>query len=285
MANNELTLVLETEIEKLTPKLIAFNNKELMESVVATLQNYEGITYTDKQIGEAKKDRANLNAFSIALNKERIRIQKIYMTPCDLFKKQVDEVINKVTETCGKIDAQIVAYEQKEKEKKRKEILDYFDATIGDFADFVSFERIFNPRWLNVSVSIKSIKEEIDAFVQKTRGAMTTIDAFDEADRDFIRSFYFKTLDFGSAMAEYQRLKKQREDAILYKQQQEERARIEAERQEASKPKESPKIAPTSHETPRVEKMVVKFGVEGTVEEIKALKKFLTDNNIKYFAV
>ena len=58
MANNELTLVLETEIEKLTPKLIAFNNKELMESVVNTLQNYEGIVYTDKQIGEAKKDRA-----------------------------------------------------------------------------------------------------------------------------------------------------------------------------------------------------------------------------------
>lgn len=285
MANNELTLVLETEIEKLTPKLIAFNNKELMESVVNTLQNYEGIVYTDKQIGEAKKDRANLNAFSIALNKERLRIQKIYMTPCDLFKKQVDEVIGKVTETCAKIDAQIVAYEQKEKEKKRKEILDYFDATIGDFADFVSFERIFNPRWLNVSVSIKSIKEEIAAFVQKTREAMTTIDAFDEADRDFIRSFYFKTLDFGSAMAEYQRLKKQREDAILYKQQQEERARIEAERQEALKPKESPKIAYTSHETPKVEKMVVKFGVEGTVEEIKALKKFLTDNNIKYFAV
>ena len=62
-------------------------------------------------------------------------------------------------------------------------------------------------------------------------------------------------------------------------------ARLEAERQEALKPKESPKIAPTSQETPRVEKMVVKFGVEGTVEEIKALKKFLTDNNIKYFAV
>lgn len=285
MANNELTLVLETEIEKLTPKLIAFNNKELMESVVATLQNYEGITYTDEQIGEAKKDRARLNAFSLALNKERIRIQKIYMTPCDLFKKQVDEVISKVTETCGKIDAQIVAYEEKEKEKKRKEILDYYEATIGEFADFVSFERIFNQRWLNVSVSIKSIKEEIDAFIKKTREAMTTIDAFDKESRDFIRSFYFKTLDFGFAMAEYQHFKKQQEDAILYKQQQEERERLEAERQEALKPKESPKIAPTSHETPKVEKMVVKFGVEGTVEEIKALKKFLTDNNIKYFAV
>ena len=139
--------------------------------------------------------------------------------------------------------------------------------------------------WLNKNTSMKSIKEDIDALVSKTKEAMTTIDAFDEEDRDFIRSFYFRTLDFGSAMAEYQRLKKQREDAIRYKQEQEERARLEAERQEALKPKESPKIAPTGQETPKVEKMVVKFGVEGTVEEIKALKKFLTDNNIKYFAV
>ena len=285
MANNELTLVLETEIEKLTPKLIAFNNKELMESVVATLQNYEGITYTDEQIGEAKKDRARLNAFSLALNKERIRIQKIYMTPCDLFKKQVDEVINKVTETCGKIDAQIKGAEERFREEKYHAIREYFDGVIGEFKKFIPFDKVLHNEWLNKNTSMKSIKEDIDALVSQTKEAMTTIDAFDEEDRDFIRSFYFRTLDFGSAMAEYQRLKKQREEAIRYKQEQEERARLEAERQEALKPKESPKIAPTSQETPRVEKMVVKFGVEGTVEEIKALKKFLTDNNIKYFAV
>lgn len=285
MANNELTLVLETEIEKLTPKLIAFNNKELIESVVNTLQNYEGITYTDEQIGEAKKDRAKLNAFALALNKERIRIQKIYMTPCDLFKKQVDEVINKVTETCGKIDAQIKGAEEKFREEKHRAIREYFDSVIGEFATFIPFDKVLQNVWLNKNTSMKSIKEDIDALVSKTKEAMTTIDAFDETDRDFIRSFYFKTLDFGSAMAEYQRLKKQREDAIRFKREQEERERLEAERQEALKPKESPKIAPTSHETPKVEKMVVKFGVEGTMDEIKALKKFLTDNNIKYFAV
>ncbi len=285
MANNELTLVLETEIEKLTPKLIAFNNKELMESVVATLQNYEGITYTDEQIGEAKKDRAKLNAFALALNKERIRIQKIYMTPCDLFKKQVDEVISKVTETCGKIDAQIKGAEEKFREEKYHAIREYFDGVIGEFKAFIPFDKVLQNEWLNKNTSMKSIKEDIDALVSKTKEAMTTIDAFGEEDRDFIRSFYFRTLDFGSAMAEYQRLKRQREDAIRFKREQEEREKLEAERQETLKPKESPKITPTSQETPKVEKMVVKFGVEGTVEEIKALKKFLTDNNIKYFAV
>ena len=219
------------------------------------------------------------------MNDARIKIGKAYSAPYERFKSEVDEVLNRVKEVVGYIDSQITTYETNEKDKKRNLIFDYFKSVIGNFAGFISFEKIFNPRWLNVTVSMKSIKEEIDLIVSKTKEAMTTIDAFDEEDRDYVRSFYFKTLDFGSAMAEYQRLKKQREDAIRFKREQEERERLEAQRKEALKPKESHKIAPTSQETPKDEKMVVKFGVEGTVEEIKALKEFLIKNNIKYFAI
>lgn len=282
--SKQLTLILKTPVEQLIPEMLAWNNDELLANVEEKLLEYQDVIYNQTQIGQAKDDKARLNAFCKNLNDARIKIGKAYSAPYERFKSEVDEVLNRVKQVVGHIDSQITTYETNEKEKKRNLIFDYFKSVVGEFVGFINFEKIFNPRWLNVTVSMKSIKEEIDLIVSKTKEAMTTIDAFDEADRDFIRSFYFKTLDFGSAMAEYQRLKKQREDAILYKQQ-EERARIEAERQEALKPKESPKIAPTSHETPKVEKMVVKFGVEGTVEEIKALKEFLIKNKIKYFAI
>ena len=42
---NELTLRLETPIEKLVPAMIAFNNAELMEGVKARLVAYQGKTY------------------------------------------------------------------------------------------------------------------------------------------------------------------------------------------------------------------------------------------------
>lgn len=71
---NELALVLETPVEELIPKMIAFNNAELLAKVEHYLTQYEGITYDDSAIGVAKKDRTQLNSFCKALNDERIRI-------------------------------------------------------------------------------------------------------------------------------------------------------------------------------------------------------------------
>ncbi len=89
---NELTLRLETPIEKLVPAMIAFNNAELMEGVKARLVAYQGKTYDAESINEARGDRSTLNKFSKALNDERLRIKKIYTMPLDKFTKEINEV-------------------------------------------------------------------------------------------------------------------------------------------------------------------------------------------------
>lgn len=71
---NELALILKSPVEELIPKMIAWNNAELLARVEATLEQYKGVTYDDSQIATAKADRAQLNAFCKALNDERIRI-------------------------------------------------------------------------------------------------------------------------------------------------------------------------------------------------------------------
>ena len=98
---SELALVMKTPVEQLIPAMLAWNNTELMAQVEATLKQYQGLTYTDEQMGEAKKDKAALNAFIKALNDERIRIGKVYAAPYDRFKAEVDEVIATVAEAAG----------------------------------------------------------------------------------------------------------------------------------------------------------------------------------------
>ena len=73
---NELALILKSPVEELMPKMIAWNNAELLARVEATLEQYKGVTYDDSQIATAKADRAQLNAICKALNDERIRIGK-----------------------------------------------------------------------------------------------------------------------------------------------------------------------------------------------------------------
>jgi len=43
------------------PEKISFNFEELKAELTAKVQMYETLVYTDDQIVEAKKDRANLN--------------------------------------------------------------------------------------------------------------------------------------------------------------------------------------------------------------------------------
>ena len=96
---NELALILKSPVEELIPKMIAWNNAELLARVEATLEQYKGVTYDDSQIATAKADRAQLNAFCKALNDERIRIGKVYNAPYEKFKGEVDEVLQKVKGT------------------------------------------------------------------------------------------------------------------------------------------------------------------------------------------
>ena len=49
--------------------------------------------YTDDQIKNAKSDRADLNKLKKALNDERIRCEKEYMQPFNIFKAQIDGII------------------------------------------------------------------------------------------------------------------------------------------------------------------------------------------------
>lgn len=97
-----MELVLSTPIEQLAPKLIAWNNAELLAQVNKSLENYKGKVYDENSIAEAKTDRAALNNFVKSLDSERIRIGKVYAAPYEKFKKEVDEVIS-FDKICSKL--------------------------------------------------------------------------------------------------------------------------------------------------------------------------------------
>lgn len=112
-----MELVLSTPIEQLAPKLIAWNNAELLAQVNKSLENYKGKVYDENSIAEAKTDRAALNNFVKSLDSERIRIGKVYAAPYEKFKKEVDEVSSAVKSVALAIDEQVKSYETKSRKK------------------------------------------------------------------------------------------------------------------------------------------------------------------------
>lgn len=274
--SQELTLILETPVEELIPKMLNWNNQELLAMVEEKLTHYENVQYDDTTIDVAKKDRAQLNAFCKALNDERIRIGKIYSSPYDKFKSEVDGVVSRVKEVSDKINVQVQAYELKKQEEKQQSVIDYFKEVIAEFSGLIPYEKIHQAKWLNVSTSMKSIKTEIDTIITNARAAMTAIEALKSEDEETLKAFYFRTLNLSEALMENERLKQERAKM----------AELKAKQEAQTSPQvaETPKVEETPVTT-QTNTQIVKFAVEGTIEQLKALQKFLRENNIKFSAI
>ena len=205
--NKQLTFKLEHPIEELIPAMIEFNNSELLQSAEELAAQYSGTAYTEAMIPQAKEDRARLNALIKAINDERIRISKIYSEPYNLFKKQVDEVVSCLQEPVRIIGDQLNAYEAERKEKKLSELKACYEGAAADIMEFVPFERIFNEKWLNASVSFKNAVAEMDKIIDNIRNALTTIDALKSEDVTTLKAYFFRTLDLAQTLVENERLK------------------------------------------------------------------------------
>ena len=268
---------MELKINELVlPDSITFNYEELKAELSNKVQTYKAIVYDDTQIKEAKADKANLNKLKKALNDERIRLEREYMTPFNTFKAQINEIIGIIDEPVAIIDKQVKAYEDKCKEDKRAEIVAYFNTL--DKPDFVTIESIWDDKWLNASVNMKTVKEAIQAILDKVEADMGTLGALPEFSFEAIEE-YKRTLDINRAIAEGKRL------ADI------QRRKAEAEAEKAAKQEAQPapitepvaETAPVAQPEDTAEAATwVSFQALLTVPQAQMLKLFFKNNNIEY---
>ena len=77
------------------------------------------------------------------------------------------ELVGMVDKPIQLIDVQAKAFEQEKKDAKEKEIKAFFEGMIGDLKGLVSIEKIWLDRWLNATVSMASVKEDIETSVER----------------------------------------------------------------------------------------------------------------------
>lgn len=184
------------------PAEISFNFEELKQEITAKVSYYEMLTYTEDQIAEAKKDKASLNKLKKALNDERIRLEREYMKPFDVFKAQVKELCNLIDKPVALIDEQIKNVEDEKKELKKLEIGSYF--TVQPHPEWLKMTMIFNEKWLNASYKMQSIKDEITMAIAMIESNAKTLEGLEFGFEAL--DIYKRTLDMNLALSEGQRL-------------------------------------------------------------------------------
>lgn len=273
------------------PEQILFNYEELKQELTEKVSHYETLVYTDSQIKEAKADKANLNKLKKALNDERIRREKEYMQPFNDFKAKINEIISIIDKPVAVIDKQVKEYEEKQKQEKRLKIQEFFDSM--QFPDYITLERIMDDKWLNASVSMKSIQEALVEREAKEVENLLTLSSLPEFGFE-ATEVYKRSLDMNTALNEGKRLA---EIAKAKAAHEAEQARLAAEAEAMKQEREivnagdggvyvqdDDKQGFTYHEA-LPQKQWVSFKAFLSTEDALALKSFFESRNIQFEAI
>ena len=200
----ELTLVINNPDEGQFLKSIGWNKEQIKEAVVSITEQYRRLAYTEAQLQEAKADRAKLNAMKNDISARRIQVKKALLEPYEKFEAEVKEVVALIDEPIAMIDEQIVAYEERTKEEKRQALEKFFAENRAELPELITFERIFNPKWLNKSSSLSSCKNDIKKLIEDISADLAAIrSSLDERYSVYAEEFYLKReMNLSHALAE-----------------------------------------------------------------------------------
>lgn len=196
---------MELIINKQEPGAISCNYEELKANLVASVEHYKTLVYTEEQIKAAKEDRAKLNKLKQQLKDRLKEVETEFLAPFETFRAQVTDLIKIIDEPVAVIDAQIKEVETKEKNEKRDKINELFAELKKQAPPWLKLDSIYNPRWENKTFSIKNVESEIADKITEINKAIETLDSLPAFGFEAVEE-YKRTLDVNRAIAEGQRL-------------------------------------------------------------------------------
>ena len=266
---------------------------QVKEAVIARVETATSLVCTDETVKEVKKARAELNNEFKAWEEKRKEVKTAVMTPYEKFEAVYKDC---VSDTYKKADAELKAkidgVEKELKDRKAVEVKTYFAEYLASrYIDFVTFEQA----GINVtlSASIKSLKEQAKAFIDKISDDLALIDTQEHKAEILVE--YKKTLNVSTAITSVTAHFKAIEDEK--KRIEEAEARRAAEEQRLAEIRTAapePVMEPVTEVTAPVEVPVeekpqqkeqlctLRFTVTATKAKLKELKTFLNNGGYTY---
>lgn len=211
-------------------KSIDWNFDDLKKEITEKAGEYMNLVYSDDQIKEAKKDRAELNKFKKALDDKRKDVKSQVMNPYIAFETQIKELIGIVNKAVDNIDSQVKGYEEGLKQQKEEVCRKLYEKYIGDLNRIIPYEKVFNPKWLNKTYPEKAIIEDIQSLYKKVDQDLKVINTDSSKYVFEMKEEYLKEYDMAAAMSLKQRLEETERKKAAFEEQELKRKAEEAKR-------------------------------------------------------
>lgn len=192
------------ELQVIQPKgrIIQFNEEQLKQGILEKKKLYADIAYTEKTMTDARKDLATLRKDKASVDEIVKKVKKEYEKPFVEFRNRVDHITQDIDDVINQIDQVVKEFDKQKKEEKKAKIIQVYQEYIQIP---VSFDDLFNEKWLNKTYSLKKIKEEMlhfqEVFQRDMETIMETCDFKEEA-----AAVYSSTQDITKALKRDQEL-------------------------------------------------------------------------------
>ena len=252
-----------------------------IEAKIAEL-NLDNQLVTEATWKSAKDTRTMLRKELAVFEEQRKFIKEQVNAPYEAFEKAYKEHIKvHYDKADSTLKSKIDEVQNRLISDKNARIKEYFTELCQQQGiDFLIFERL--PLNITLSASDKSLKEQVAGFVSEVSKSLQLIESLSDPNefKAEVLTEYKQTLDISTAIRNAQYRKQQREAEL---------ARIEAQRvateqarlvDEARARETAPLQVPTQAK-PAPELVQTTFTVQGTREQLQALKQYIISNNIQ----
>lgn len=237
--------------------------KNLSLEIDEKLKNVDKLECNEETVKEIKKIRAEFNKEAKEFGQVKKEIKDKVLAPYNEFEKNYKEYVeNKYKNDDLILKNKIDMVETTLKEIKKVHLIEYFNQI--NEVDFIKFDDInLN---ITLSASEKSLKEEITSFCEKVKNEINSIKLLDNSEE--IMYEYKNNLDMTKSIQIVQARKKALE---------------ESKKQEVIHTEIKTSNEEIKNEIVEQEEIItVNLQVTAEVSKIKALKKFMLENQIKF---
>ena len=296
-----LELRMDTDLRTELPAAIDFNFEELKAELAERLDHYNSLVVTEDGIKEAKADRAKLNKLRTAIDTRRKDIKKEYLKPYNEFEGKIKELTVLIDQPIKAIDTQLQGYEERRKEERKEKVAATYQLAIREqLRDIIPLEKIFDPKWLNATTSMKKVLDDLRAIDERVSADLLVLETVDEKYQITVKNVYMNTLSIQAAMKHKDELiaaeeafiareaeRKAQEEArkareAEIKAREAEQAALQAQKATEAKPEpQTGGVRPEMTE-PEVKKYSLRLEFTVTMEQAQALRNFIDQNSIQY---
>lgn len=206
------------------------NFDALEEQLDKKLDEYRGAVFTEDTKTIAKAEIASLRRLKKDIEDGRKTVKKKWMEPYDAFDKRMKILSTKVDEPINAINEQVQAFEEKRRQEKREEIHRMYEDCVSEYEEsreFIVLDKLYDPKWENASVSMKSIKKDMAEKMSAIQTAVSSIKAM-RSDKELdALALYKRTLNLNDVIQMIMTYEQNKADALR---REEERRQLEEER-------------------------------------------------------